>query len=117
MRKPRGTPNGAVRGEPGGVRFQRRNHSNSSMRFRAAATTIHRPAQGVGSGGSMSSLCLILYVIIFIELCFNFMSLFVYLSLMWSVAFFLSPAPPPGGHHLGSPTPPPRGAAVDIFLR
>jgi hypothetical protein len=117
MRKPRGASNVAVRGEPGGVRLQGRNHSNSSMRFRAAATTIHRPAQGSGSGGAMSSLCLVLYVIIFIELCFNFMSPFVYLSLIWSVDFSLSLALPLGGHRLGSPTPPPRGAAVNIFLR
>jgi hypothetical protein len=31
-----------------------------------------------------------LYAFMFIELCFNFMSLFTYLSLMWYVTFFLS---------------------------
>jgi hypothetical protein len=38
----------------------------------------------------MSSLCLALYAIMLIELCFNFMSLFAYLSLMWLVNFSLS---------------------------
>jgi hypothetical protein len=47
--------------EPGGMRLQGSNHSNSSMGFRSASTTIH---------------CLAVYVIMFIELCFNFMSVF-----------------------------------------
>jgi hypothetical protein len=35
---------------------------------------FHRPTRGTGSGCATSSLCLTLYVIMFIELCFNFMS-------------------------------------------
>jgi hypothetical protein len=38
----------------------------------------------------MRSLCPALYAIMFIKLCFNFISIFAYLSLMWSVTFFLS---------------------------
>jgi hypothetical protein len=48
---------------------------------------FHRPTRAAGSGGATGSLCLTLYAIIFIELCFNFMSIFAYLSLMWSVNF------------------------------
>jgi hypothetical protein len=45
------------------------------MGFRAASTNIHY---------------LTMYTNMFIELCFNFMSVFTYLSLIWSVTFFLS---------------------------
>jgi hypothetical protein len=37
---------------------------------------FHRPARGAGSGGTMISLRLALYAIMFIELCFNFISVF-----------------------------------------
>jgi hypothetical protein len=40
------------------------------------STIIHHPTRAAGSGGTTGSLCLILYAIIFIELCFNFMSVF-----------------------------------------
>jgi hypothetical protein len=39
---------------------------------------IHRPAPGASSRDAKCSLCLALYVIMFIELCFNFMSIFTY---------------------------------------
>jgi hypothetical protein len=71
------------------VCLQGSNRSNS-MGFGAASTIIHCPSRGAGSGGATRSLCLTLYVIMFIKLCFNFMSLFAYLSLMWSVTFFIS---------------------------
>jgi hypothetical protein len=38
----------------------------------------------------MCSLCLARFVFMFIKLCFNFISIFAHLSLMWSVTFFLS---------------------------
>jgi hypothetical protein len=76
--------------EPGDVRLEWSNRSNSSMGFGVAPTTIHCPSRGVGSGGTISLLCLALYAIMLIELCFNVMSLFTYLSLMWSITFFLS---------------------------
>jgi hypothetical protein len=41
----------------------------------------------------MRSLCPALYAIMFIKLCFNFISIFAYLSLMWSVTFFFCLAP------------------------
>jgi hypothetical protein len=69
--------------EPEGARLKGSNRSHSSMGFGAASTTIHYPSRGIGSGGTMSSLCLTLYAIMFMELFFNFMSLFAYLSLMW----------------------------------
>jgi hypothetical protein len=47
--------------EPGGTRLQGSNRSNSSMGFGATTTNIHYLA---------------LYAIMFIELCFNFMSIF-----------------------------------------
>jgi hypothetical protein len=37
----------------------------------------------------MCSLCLARFAFMFIKLCFNFMSIFVHLSLMWPVTFFL----------------------------
>jgi hypothetical protein len=49
--------------EPGGVRLQGSNRLNSSMWFGAVSTIIH---------------CLALYAIMFIELCFNFMSVFLH---------------------------------------
>jgi hypothetical protein len=49
--------------EPRGVHLQGSNCSNSSMEFRFASTIIH---------------CLALYTIMFIELCFNFMSIFLH---------------------------------------
>jgi hypothetical protein len=103
--------------EPGGVCLQGSNRSKSFMRFKAVSTTIHHPAQGgglrrhhvptnprrasvyftfhrptqvTGSGDATGSLYLALYVIMFIELNSNFMSLFTYLSLMWSITFSLS---------------------------
>jgi hypothetical protein len=68
--------------ESEGMFLQGSNRSNSSMGFRVASTTIHRPTQGVDSRGATSLLCLALFAIMFIELCFNFMSLFTYLYLM-----------------------------------
>jgi hypothetical protein len=41
-------------------------------------TTIHHPTQRESSGGATCSLCLALYATMFIELCFNFMSIFTY---------------------------------------
>jgi hypothetical protein len=38
--------------EPGGVRVQGSNRSNSSMGFRVVSTTIHHPARGMGSRGT-----------------------------------------------------------------
>jgi hypothetical protein len=38
--------------EPGGMRLQGSNHSNFSMGFGAASTTIHRPARGAGFEGT-----------------------------------------------------------------
>jgi hypothetical protein len=40
------------------------------------STTIHCPARGASSGGATCLLCLALYAIMFIELFFNFMSIF-----------------------------------------
>jgi hypothetical protein len=39
---------------------------------------LHRPTRAAGSGGATDSLCLVLYAIMFIELCCNFMSVFAY---------------------------------------
>jgi hypothetical protein len=36
----------------------------------------------------MCSLCLARFAFMFIKLCFNFMSVFTHLSLMWSVTYF-----------------------------
>jgi hypothetical protein len=99
--------------EPRGVHLQGINCSNSFMGFGVASATIHFPSQGADSGGTtyprtqgelrstsgftsppegggsgcaMSSLCLALYIIMFIELCFNF----TYLSLICSIIFSLS---------------------------
>jgi hypothetical protein len=55
--------------------------SNSSIGFGTASTIIHRPTQVASFGGTTCSLCLVLYAIMFLELCFNF---------MWSVSFSLS---------------------------
>jgi hypothetical protein len=49
--------------EPGGVRLQGSNYSNSSIGFGAASTTIHCPSRGVGSGGTTSLLYLAQYKI------------------------------------------------------
>jgi hypothetical protein len=38
--------------EPGGMRLQGSNHSNSSMGFEATSVTIHYPARGAGSEGT-----------------------------------------------------------------
>jgi hypothetical protein len=67
-----------------------RHHMSSNPRRAPIYFRFHRPTRGTGSGGATSSLCLALYVIMFIKLCFNFMSLFAYLSLMWSDTFSLS---------------------------
>jgi hypothetical protein len=67
------------------MRLQEINRSNSSM-----GTTIHSPSRGVGSGGAMSSLCLALYAIIFIEFAPILCLFFAYLFLVWSVTFSLS---------------------------
>jgi hypothetical protein len=65
---------------------------NFSLRISIqVSTTIHRPARGASSGGPTCSLCLALYAIMFIELCFNFMSIFcVFLP---SCGQLLSPCP------------------------
>jgi hypothetical protein len=47
------------------------NTSRASVYFR-----LPRPTQAAGSEGVTGSLCLTLYAIMFIELCFNFMSVF-----------------------------------------
>jgi hypothetical protein len=49
---------------------------------------FHRPTRGVSSGGTTCSLCLVQYAIMFIELCFNFMSVFAHLSFMRSITLF-----------------------------
>jgi hypothetical protein len=40
------------------------------------STIIHRPTRGASFGVATCSLCLALYAIMFIELCFNFISIF-----------------------------------------
>jgi hypothetical protein len=58
------------------MHLQGSNCSNSSMGFGAVSITIH---------------CLALYAIMFMKLCFNFMSIFLaYSSIMWSVTVSLS---------------------------
>jgi hypothetical protein len=63
--------------EPRGVRLQGSNRSNSSMGFGAASTTVHRLA---------------LYAIMFIELGFNFMSVF-YMFTPHVVCYFFPISP------------------------
>jgi hypothetical protein len=73
---------------PGGV--LRRHHVPTNPRRASVYFTFHHSTQATGSGDATGSLYLALYVIIFIELNSNFMSLFTYLSLMWSITFSLS---------------------------
>jgi hypothetical protein len=62
-------------------------HVSSNLRRALVYFRLRHPARGTSSGGTTCLLCLALYVIMFIELCSNFMSLFTYLFLTWSVAF------------------------------
>jgi hypothetical protein len=48
----------------------------SSPRRAPVYFRLHHPTRAAGSGGDTGSLCLALYGIMFIELCFNFMSVF-----------------------------------------
>jgi hypothetical protein len=59
------------------MHLQGSNRSNSSMEFEVASITIH---------------CLALYAIMFIELCFNFMSIF-YIFTSYVVSYFLPVSP------------------------
>jgi hypothetical protein len=55
-------------------------------------TTIHRPVREASSGGAMCLLCLTLYAIMFIELCFNFISIFFAFLLSCGQSLSLCPA-------------------------
>jgi hypothetical protein len=56
------------------------------------STIIHRLARGASSGGATCSLCLALYTIMFIELCFNFMYDFCVFLLSCGQLLSLCPA-------------------------
>jgi hypothetical protein len=60
--------------QPGGG--IRRHHVSSNPSRASVYFRLHRPTRATGSGGTICSLCLTLYVIVFIELCFNFISVF-----------------------------------------
>jgi hypothetical protein len=53
---------------------------------------IHCPTRGASSSGTTCLLCLALYAIIFIELCFNFMSIFCVFLPSCHQSLFLCPA-------------------------
>jgi hypothetical protein len=60
-----------------GGRIQR-HHVSSNSRRALVYFRLHRPTQGASSGSTMCSLCLALYAIMFIKLCFSFRSVFAY---------------------------------------